>query len=160
MPGSAGEGCSFVDRCSMAEVRCRSGRPELLALPDGGATRCHFWEKTALMKSVGATATPQRIKADADAPALVLSDLSISYAKPNLLEQFVTKYSSGRLRTTGAIAAGVAVLVILIFLVQQNWATKLNLSLKLKTWEIKAWIFVFILCLFLIIILWQALTMF
>ena len=93
MPGSAGEGCSFVDRCSMAEVRCRSGRPELLALPDGGATRCHFWEKTALMKSVGATATPQRIKADADAPALVLSDLSISYAKPNLLEQLLGRAS-------------------------------------------------------------------
>ena len=39
--------------------------------------------------------------------------------KPNFLEQFVAKYSSGRLRTTGAIAAGVAAVVILIFLVQQ-----------------------------------------
>ncbi len=31
--------------------------------------------------------------------------------KPTLVEQFVTKYSSGRLRTTGAIAVGVAALI-------------------------------------------------
>ena len=39
--------------------------------------------------------------------------------KPNLVEQFVTKYSSGRLRTTGAVAAGVAAIFLAVFLVQQ-----------------------------------------
>ncbi len=39
--------------------------------------------------------------------------------KPTLIEQFVTKYSSGRLRTTGAVAAGVAVMVLGMFLFQQ-----------------------------------------
>jgi hypothetical protein len=39
--------------------------------------------------------------------------------KPTLVEQLVTRYSSGRLRTTGAIAAGVAALVLGVFLVQQ-----------------------------------------
>ena len=39
--------------------------------------------------------------------------------KPTLIEQFVTKYSSGRLRTTGAIAAGVAAIILSIFLIQQ-----------------------------------------
>ena len=39
--------------------------------------------------------------------------------KPTLIGQFVTKYSSGRLRTTGAIAAGVAAIVVGLFLVQQ-----------------------------------------
>ena len=39
--------------------------------------------------------------------------------KPNLVEQFVAKYSSGRLRTTGAVAAGVAAIGLGIFLVQQ-----------------------------------------
>ena len=39
--------------------------------------------------------------------------------KPTLIEQFVTKYSSGRLRTTGAIAAGVAAIVLGLFLFQQ-----------------------------------------
>jgi hypothetical protein len=41
--------------------------------------------------------------------------------KPGLIEQFVTKYSSGRLRTSGAIAAGVVLLVVLLFLYQQVW---------------------------------------
>lgn len=88
-PGSAGEGCAFVERCSMAEARCRNGRPQLIALPDGGATRCHFWEKTALLESQGASAAPQPISMKKEEPALELSDLSISYAKPNLLEQLL-----------------------------------------------------------------------
>jgi hypothetical protein len=39
--------------------------------------------------------------------------------KPTLIEQFVAKYSSGRLRTTGAIAVGAAVIIAGIFLFQQ-----------------------------------------
>jgi hypothetical protein len=39
--------------------------------------------------------------------------------RSNVVEQFVTKYSSGRLRTTGAVAAGVAAIFLAVFLVQQ-----------------------------------------
>jgi hypothetical protein len=39
--------------------------------------------------------------------------------KPTVIEQFITKYSSGRLRTTGAVAAGVAVIILGLFLFQQ-----------------------------------------
>lgn len=39
--------------------------------------------------------------------------------KPTLVEQLVTRYSSGRLRTTGAVATGIAVLVLGLFLIQQ-----------------------------------------
>ncbi|HEY1716990.1 MAG TPA: hypothetical protein VGH42_01700 [Verrucomicrobiae bacterium] len=39
--------------------------------------------------------------------------------KPTVIEQFITKYSSGRLRTTGAVAAGVAAIILLLFLFQQ-----------------------------------------
>ena len=39
--------------------------------------------------------------------------------KPNLIELFVTKYSSGRLRTTGAVAAGVVAIFLAAFLFQQ-----------------------------------------
>ena len=39
--------------------------------------------------------------------------------KPNFIELFVSKYSSGRLRTTGAVAAGVALIIVGIFLFQQ-----------------------------------------
>jgi hypothetical protein len=39
--------------------------------------------------------------------------------KLTILEQFAAKYSSGRLRTTGAVAAGIVAIVCLAFLVQQ-----------------------------------------
>jgi len=39
--------------------------------------------------------------------------------KPNLLEQFAAKYSSGRLRTTGAVAVGVVAILLAIFMFQQ-----------------------------------------
>ena len=39
--------------------------------------------------------------------------------KPNLVEQFVKKYSSGKFGTIGAVAAGVAAIILGIFLVQQ-----------------------------------------
>ena len=39
--------------------------------------------------------------------------------KPTVIEQFITKYSSGRLRTTGAVAAGVAAIILLLFLFQE-----------------------------------------
>ena len=39
--------------------------------------------------------------------------------KPNFIELFVSKYSSGRLRTTGAVAAGIAVVILGLFLFQQ-----------------------------------------
>jgi hypothetical protein len=39
--------------------------------------------------------------------------------KPNFIELFVAKYSSGRLRTTGAVAAGVVAIFLAVFLFQQ-----------------------------------------
>ena len=39
--------------------------------------------------------------------------------KPTVLEQLAAKYSSGRLRTVGGVAAGVAVIVVGLFLIQQ-----------------------------------------
>jgi len=39
--------------------------------------------------------------------------------KPTIIEQFAAKYSSGRLRTAGAVAAGIVAIVAGMFLVQQ-----------------------------------------
>jgi hypothetical protein len=39
--------------------------------------------------------------------------------KPTLIEQFTAKYSSGRLRTVGAVAAGIAVIICGLFFIQQ-----------------------------------------
>lgn len=89
MPGGAGAGCSFVDRCGLAELACRSSRPPLLPLPDGAITRCHFHDRTAgmaLHRPTLATASPRTAKS---APALRLDSLAISYARANLLQQLL-----------------------------------------------------------------------
>ncbi len=39
--------------------------------------------------------------------------------KPTILEQFAAKYSSGRMRTIGAVTAGIAVIIAAMFLIQQ-----------------------------------------
>jgi len=39
--------------------------------------------------------------------------------KPTVIEQFVAKYSSGPLRTTGMVAAGIALIIVGFFLFQQ-----------------------------------------
>jgi hypothetical protein len=46
--------------------------------------------------------------------------------KPTLLEQLVTKYSSGRLQTTGAIAVGVTAVVAGLFLYQEAQLVRLR----------------------------------
>jgi hypothetical protein len=48
--------------------------------------------------------------------------------KPTVIEQFITKYSSGRLRTTGAVAAGIAVIILGLFLIQQIQLWRLRLQ--------------------------------
>jgi peptide/nickel transport system ATP-binding protein len=88
-PGGAGAGCSFVDRCAIAEDRCRQGRPELLVLPSGERTRCHFHDRTATLPSAGAATEPARTDATTAPPALVLDDLCISYARASLLDQLL-----------------------------------------------------------------------
>ena len=39
--------------------------------------------------------------------------------KPTTIEQFITRYSSGRLRTAGVVAAGIVVIILGLFLFQQ-----------------------------------------
>jgi hypothetical protein len=61
--------------------------------------------------------------------------------KPTLVEQFVAKYSSGRLRTTGAVAAGVVFIILGIFLFQeyQLWRWNKQWSdIKVKVGQLQA----------------------
>jgi len=60
--------------------------------------------------------------------------------KPTIIEQFITKYSSGRLRTTGAVAASVAAIVLGLFLFQQIqlWRLRSQWShIKVKVTELQ-----------------------
>ncbi len=88
-PGGAGAGCSFVDRCGMAEERCRSERPGLVALPGGETTRCHFHDRIRPPQAAGIPPTAAPLVREARPPALVLDDLSITYTRPSLFAQLL-----------------------------------------------------------------------
>ena len=87
-PGGAGDGCSFVDRCTLAQDRCRSERPELKSLPDGEQVRCFYSDQAEQLALAGSGAVPVEFQSDG-APALQLGDLSISYHQPGLFDKIL-----------------------------------------------------------------------
>jgi peptide/nickel transport system ATP-binding protein len=99
-PGGAGAGCSFVDRCALAQDKCRGTRPELETLPSGEAVRCFFHEDAAQLSLAGTGAVPTKIDPNA-APALNLEDLSISYSRPGLFDKLLGRDSLGTLTVDG-----------------------------------------------------------
>ena len=88
-PGGAGPGCSFADRCTLEQSRCRESRPDLVLLPGGESSRCFFPDKTDFLVSKADNTAPVRIAGDLQQDALELTDLCISYAKPTLLDQIL-----------------------------------------------------------------------
>jgi peptide/nickel transport system ATP-binding protein len=105
-PGGAGAGCAFVDRCALAQDKCRSARPPLEALPSGEAVRCFFHQDAAKLSLEGSGAFPVKID-PAAAPALHLNDLSISYATSGLFDKLLGRDSVG-VRTVDDVEISVA----------------------------------------------------
>ena len=93
-PGGAGLGCAFVDRCAIAQDRCGQKRPALLPLPSGDIVRCHFPDQAVQISTAGTGADPVRHAPGGDM-ALILSDLSISYSRPSLLDQILRRPGAG-----------------------------------------------------------------
>jgi peptide/nickel transport system ATP-binding protein len=93
-PGETGTGCSFFDRCGIAQDRCRSAHPPLLELAAGEATRCYFHEKTASLTSISSSTMAAKVVANHDQPVLALQDVCLSYAKPSLLDQLLGRRPS------------------------------------------------------------------
>lgn len=86
-PGQAGAGCAFVDRCAIAQPRCRTEHPALTPLASGDVVRCHFPAEALTLPIAGqGTASDD---ARGDAPVLTLDDLSISYSRPGLLDRLM-----------------------------------------------------------------------
>lgn len=89
LPGDVSDGCSFVERCALAQPSCRSGRPALQSLPDGSVTRCLFHDRSgemALTRPVRTTA----LQAGADSTAaLSLNQVAISYAQATVMQQLL-----------------------------------------------------------------------
>ncbi len=100
-PGGAGAGCAFVDRCALAQDKCRSARPELTPQPGGEAVRCFFPEHADQISLAGAGAEPAKVAA-ADEPALRLEDLSISYSQPGVFDKILRR-ETARVMTVDGI---------------------------------------------------------
>ncbi len=104
-PGGAGTGCSFVDRCPLAQDCCRAERPALAALPGGELARCFYADKAAEMSLSETGAVPIELKSDGP-PALQLDDLSISYHQPGLFDKLL-----GRAETRVATVDDISITV-------------------------------------------------
>ena len=88
-PGGAGQGCGFVDRCPMAEQRCRDERPVLEPTAVDEIVRCHFHERVEQLPPPDPPKRPDRSSLDEADAILRLDDVAISYAKPGIVDQIL-----------------------------------------------------------------------
>ena len=93
-PGGAGQGCSFVDRCVLAQDGCRTSQPGLENLPSGEIVRCFHHESAHQLSLTGSGAVPTKLDHDAP-PALHLHDLAISYQRAGLFDKVLGRDSAG-----------------------------------------------------------------
>jgi peptide/nickel transport system ATP-binding protein len=91
-PGNVGTGCSFRDRCALAQQQCFDQRPSLQTVQHDQMVRCYRHD--VLMDEPDCIAVPRTRSIDIDAhPALDIQDVSISYAKPGFMDQVLGRDS-------------------------------------------------------------------
>ena len=88
-PGRAGQGCSFADRCPMAEQRCRDERPLLEPTVAQEIVRCHFHERVEQLQPPEPLHRSNRSSLDELDSILRLDNVAISYAKPGIVDQIL-----------------------------------------------------------------------
>ncbi len=90
-PGSILSGCSFFDRCNLAEDRCKNNLPQLEYINDlETSVRCFNYKSLKDEKDISNQARRNEtiIKEN---EILNLTDVSISYAKQKLIDQILNK---------------------------------------------------------------------
>ncbi len=92
-PGGAGRGCGFVDRCPMAEQRCRDERPMLEPAAAQEIVRCHFHERVERLPPPEPPKRPDRSSLDETDSILRLDNVAISYARPGIVDQILGRQS-------------------------------------------------------------------
>ena len=88
-PGRAGQGCSFADRCPMAEQRCRDEKPLLEPTASREIVRCHFHDRVEQLPPPEPPHRPNRSSVDELDSILRLDNVAISYAKPGIVDQIL-----------------------------------------------------------------------
>ena len=91
-PGNVGKGCSFYDRCNFSDEKCKTQVPELEYLSEiDTSVRCfNHLELISKTKEQEETNPSQKKEITID-EILDLKDVSISYAKQGILDQFLNK---------------------------------------------------------------------
>ncbi len=89
LPGGAGQGCGFADRCPMAEQHCRDKRPTLEPATTQEFVRCHFHERVEQLPPPEPPKRPDRSGRDETDSILQFNDVAISYAKPGIVDQIL-----------------------------------------------------------------------
>lgn len=88
--GSILSGCAFRDRCAFATELCAEDDPQLIPMPNITPVhkiRCHHWEEVIKQDMARLGNEVDRYSGDGtEKPLLQLSDVSISYFKPRLMD--------------------------------------------------------------------------
>ncbi len=91
-PGTKKEGCSFYDRCNLAEEKCKKNSPDFEYINElKTSVRCFNYKKLLKDKSKKQLSTSRNEKNIKINEILNLTDVSISYAKQKLLDQILNK---------------------------------------------------------------------
>jgi peptide/nickel transport system ATP-binding protein len=91
-PGHIGNGCSFYDRCNFSDDKCKTNIPELEYISEiDTSVRC-FHHSELSSKSKEQKVKNQSKKEEVQLNEILnLKDISISYAKQGILDQFLNK---------------------------------------------------------------------
>ena len=90
-PGSILSGCSFFDRCNLAEDKCKNNSPQLEYINDlETSVRCFNYKSLKDKKNI-AGQIKRNEKIIKENEILNLNDVSISYAKQKLIDQILNK---------------------------------------------------------------------
>ncbi len=91
-PGTKKRGCSFYDRCNLAEDKCKINSPDLEYISElKTSVRCFNYKKLIKQKSENHSNIKRNEKNIKVNEILNLTDVSISYAKQKLLDQILNK---------------------------------------------------------------------
>ena len=91
-PGSIQQGCSFYDRCNLAEDKCKTNSPDLEYVSElKTSVRCFNYKKLNEEKNQKNSNIKRNEKNIKINEILNLTDISISYAKQKLLDQILNK---------------------------------------------------------------------
>ena len=90
-PGNLGTGCSFYDRCKIADDKCKKSSPDLEHISElQTSVRCFNYKKLEKLNSEATSIQKKNYNNQAN-EILNLTNVSISYAKQKLLDQFLNK---------------------------------------------------------------------